>query len=233
MDESDLVYQLRVSFHLGNNIKVIELAKEYSSMNMTSDDSLGLTILYRALVKMGNNFTKYIDDLNLRNHKAQLKMCFDYIAPLNKQVTTEEANKLYTKFKSSVTEDSPVARLIESLLLIAKKDYEAFMKLDPESKSIERWGMLFQCFMQLHRVDLMEKALNKMKNLPGGSEDVLTSLCEIYHKIYARKYEDALDMIEVTKGTFEEAAKLLNLRATVLMLMGNFKEAQSLLSKLQ
>lgn len=231
MEESDLILQLRTSFHLGNNYKVIELLKEHSDVTLSANKELAMSILCRSIVKMGKNFVKYVEGLNIQSLKEDIQLSFTYLEPLNKEITEEEASDLYDKFKSSVKGDRHLIRLIESLLLLAKKDYEGFLKLEKSNLDIEKLGMLYYCYLSLQRVDLCEKTLKQMKLV--SEEDVLTNLCQVYHYLFTRKYEDALDLIEEMKGKFEDASKLYNLRATTLILMGKFNEAQSLLNNLQ
>lgn len=231
MEESDLLLQLRTSFHLGNNYKVIELLKEHSDVTLTTNKDLALSILCRSIVKMGKNFVKYVEGLNIQSLKEDIQLSFTYLAPLNQEITEEDATQLYDKFKSSVKGDSFLIRLIESLLLLAKRDYESFLKLEKSNLDIEKLGMLYYSYLSLQRLDLCEKTLKQMKLV--SEEDVLTNLCQVYHHLFTRSYEDALDLIEEMKGKFEDASKLYNLRATTLILMGKFNEAQALLSSLQ
>jgi len=231
MEESDLILQLRTSFHLGNNYKVIELLKEHSDVTLTSNKELALSILCRSIVKMGKNFVKYVEGLNIQSLKEDIQLSFTFLAPLNQEIAEEDAAQLYDKFKSSMKGDSYLIRLIESLLLLAKRDYESFLKLEKSNLDIEKLGMLYYSYLSLQRLDLCEKTLKQMKLV--SEEDVLTNLCGVYHHLFTRNYEDALDLIEEMKGKFEDASKLYNLRATTLILMGKFNEAQALLNNLQ
>lgn len=86
MEESDLVLQLRTSFHLGNNYKVIELIKEHSDVTLTTNKDLALSLLCRSCVKMGKNFVQYIEGINLQGLKEDIQLAFTYLAPLNKEV---------------------------------------------------------------------------------------------------------------------------------------------------
>ena len=88
MEESDLLLQIRTSFHLGNNYKVIELLKEHSDVTLTSNKDLASSILCRSIVKMGKNFVKYVEGLNIQALKGDIQLSFDYLGPLNQEVRT-------------------------------------------------------------------------------------------------------------------------------------------------
>ncbi len=86
MEESDLILQLRTSFHLGNNYKVIELLKEHSDVTLTTNKEVAMSILCRSIVKMGKNFVKYVEGLNIQSLKEDIQLSFTYLEPLNKEV---------------------------------------------------------------------------------------------------------------------------------------------------
>jgi len=86
MEESDLILQLRTSFHLGNNYKVIELLKEHSDVTLSANKELAMSILCRSIVKMGKNFVKYVEGLNIQSLKEDIQLSFTYLEPLNKEV---------------------------------------------------------------------------------------------------------------------------------------------------
>jgi len=76
-----------------------------------------------------------------------LEFLYLSFSSLNKEITQKEAEGLYSKFRTGVKGERYLTKLIESLLLLATKDYEEFLKLEKSNLDVEKHGMLYYCYL--------------------------------------------------------------------------------------
>ena len=232
MEEKDIITALRNSFYLGNYYKAIETFKEHASFPYTKYENVAKSLFIRSLIKLGKNFPKAIENFNVSSITKELELAFRFLSPLNTELSTEEATKLYNEFKTTVkdTSSSLIAQEINKLLLIAKKDYASFLSEEKSQLDIESLALQFYSYIGLKRVDLCEKTLKAMQTI--DEEDVLSNLCNIHYMIITRTYESALSLIDEIRSKYEDSTKLANLKALCLISLGRFEEASVLLYKL-
>jgi len=97
-------------------------------------------------------------------------------------------------------------------------EYSQFIKENGQSDNIDELALLFFVYFQLWRIDLAEKVLQKMKII--NEEDILTHLTNIVFKMYQRKYDSAINVLDEVKDKYEQSPKLAILKAICLMESG-------------
>ena len=85
-DERDILFQLRNSFYLGNYYKVLEMWKDYAKFEFQTHGSLVKSLIIRSIVKLGKNYKKYFENLDISPFKKDLPIFGKYLTPLNGKV---------------------------------------------------------------------------------------------------------------------------------------------------
>ena len=85
-DEKDILFQLRNSFYLGNYYKVLEMWKDFAKFEFKTHGTLVRSIIMRSIVKLGKNYKKYFENLDITPFKKDLPVFGKYLTPLNGKV---------------------------------------------------------------------------------------------------------------------------------------------------
>ena len=85
-DEKDIVFQLRNSFYLGNYYKVLELWKDYSDFEFKATGTLARSLVIRSIIKLGKNYKKHFESLDISALKKDIPVFGKYLSPLSGKV---------------------------------------------------------------------------------------------------------------------------------------------------
>jgi len=229
-DEKDVVFQLRNSFYLGNYYKVLEMWKDYSKFEFKTHGTLVRSIIIRSLIKLGKNYTKYFENLDITPFKKDLPIFGKYLSPLTGKIDPETAAEVIKDFTSNIDKNYEYYGILIRLLWLATGDYENYAKNETNNVDLDVMNLQFYCYENMRRFDLSAKTLSSMKL--KDEEDIATSLCNIHQLISTGKNKDAISAIDELKEKFEDSAKLNNLKAAVYIAQGNYEQAVAVLSKL-
>ena len=180
-----------------------------------------------------NNFMQTLKSVNNPQIKIYYNLFLFFILFTFKgQFNEQKFNNIYKDLKD-VKKFDPIlfpAVYIISLMLLHRKEYENFLGLiDKFEQDMEILALKFYLFFHLNKVEEMEKLINSM-NI-REPESILAQICSIMFGLYKKNdHEFAINTLQVINKTYKMTPKIFTFIGVALMSKGSFEEAAKVLN---
>ncbi len=180
-----------------------------------------------------NTFMQNLKSVNNPQIKIYYNLFLFFILYTFKgQFNEQKFNILYKDLKE-VKKFDPVlfpAVYIISLMLLSRKEYENFLQLIEKFESdLEILSLKFYLFFHLNKLDEMEKLVNTMNIREPDS--ILSLICTILFNLYKKNdFEFALNSLQMINKNHKMTPKLFSFIGMALMSKGSFEEAIKVLN---
>jgi tetratricopeptide (TPR) repeat protein len=180
-----------------------------------------------------NNFMQTLKNVNNPQIKIYYNLFLFFILFTFKgQFNEQKFNNIYKDLKD-VKKFDPIlfpAVYIISLMLLHRKEYENFLGLiDKFEQDLEILSLKFYMLFHLNKVEEMEKLVNTLNIKEPDS--ILTQLCSILFKLYKNNdFEYAISSLQLINKNHKMTPKIFNFIGVSLMSKGGFEEAAKVLN---
>ena len=180
-----------------------------------------------------NNFMQTLKNVNNPQIKIYYNLFLFFILFTFKgQFNEQKFNNIYKDLKD-VKKFDPIlfpAVYIISLMLLHRNEYENFLGLiDKFEQDMEILALKFYLFFNLNKVEEMEKLINTM-NI-REPESILAQICSIMFGLYKKNdHEFAINTLQMINKTYKMTPKIFTFIGVALMSKGSFEEAVKVLN---
>jgi tetratricopeptide (TPR) repeat protein len=180
-----------------------------------------------------NKFMQSLKNVNNPQIKIYYNLFLFFIVYVFKnQFNEQKFTNLYNDLKD-VKRFDPIlfpAVYIISLMLLHRKEYENFLQLiDKFEQDLEILALKFYLFFTLNKVDEMEKVVNTLNIREQDS--ILTQICSILFNLYKKNdFDYAINNLQIINKNYKMTPKIFNFIGVSLMSKGAFEEAAKVLN---
>eukprot|EP01040_Poterioochromonas_malhamensis_P015033 gene15033-16749_t len=225
MAETDELFTLRSLYWIGNYQGAINEANGLHKVKPNLKDEKD-EYVYRSFIGLGQYnivLSEVSDSSSTPIGKRAIKLLAFY---LNNPRNNKDA--VFQQLKEWLSD--PVAGQNKTLVLIAatiylhEDNHKDAYRILKEGNGLEQTAFLVQLHLKIHRNDLAQKQLAKLKTIDEDS--VLTMLCTAWIHMSNSKFQDAGYIFEELIDKYGSTSTLLNSLAVSKMQSGNFDEAE-------
>eukprot|EP00808_Paulinella_micropora_P027237 g53258.t1 len=227
MDSDDL-RSVRNYFSLGLYDKCIEEAKSISKSNPEMADFAQIYAV-RAMVESNPAKATFPRKSSTALQAVTELAAYRTAAEDLKEVVLD---KLKDWLSSDITKSDPTLQLVAAQIYFEQEDYKSALKLVFNAgENLEKLAMQVCIFLKIHRLDMADKAVEKMKNI--DDDDPLTSLAASWVACAqgGEKATEATFALQELIEKFGASVKVLNLLAACQMRLQNWAEASKYLKE--
>ena len=180
-----------------------------------------------------NTFMQTLKNVNNPQIKIYYNLFLFFIVYVFKnQFNEQKFNNLYNDLKE-VKRFDPIlfpAVYIISLMLLHRKEYENFLHLiDKFEQDLEILALKFYLFFSLNKMEEMEKVVNTLNIKEPDS--ILSQICSILFNLYKKNdFEFAITTLQMINKNYKMTPKIFNFIGVSMLSKGAFEEAAKVLN---